>query len=162
MDNNRNIVNRTLVIADEKALAPLAANLAPLLKTGDVVTLKGDLGAGKTAFTRALIHVLSPMAGEVPSPTFTLVQTYDLPAFSLWHFDLYRLAEKKRDILELGWDEARRHGVAIVEWPDRLGSLLPKDHLEVGFAFDKSSENSRVVTLNPHGTWQERLKGMAA
>lgn len=137
-------------------MAELAARLAPLLKKGDVVTLAGDLGAGKTAFARALIQSLAP-GEEVPSPTFTLVQTYDLPGLSIWHFDLYRLEEEEKDILELGWDEARRHGVSLVEWPDRLGGLLPRDRLEISIAFDKNSETSRVVTLTPFGSWAGRM-----
>lgn len=155
----------TLLIKDETALATLAARIAPLLKTGDVVTLVGDLGAGKTAFARALINSLSPLPEEVPSPTFTLVQVYDLsslsPALSIWHFDLYRLEEKAMDIIELGWDDARRDGACLVEWPDRLGSLLPKDRLEIKIGFNTDSENSRIVTLSPCGLWVTRLKGIA-
>lgn len=153
---------RTLVIENEPALAALAAKLAPLLKTGDAVTLSGALGAGKTAFARGLIHALSPDAGEVPSPTFTLVQVYNLPDLSLWHFDLYRLKEKELDILELGWEDARRFGVSLVEWPERLGGLLPKDRLEIKIDFIKDSENSRAVTLTPCGSWQARLERMTA
>lgn len=147
---------KSLEIGDEKALAALAARLAPLLKTGDVVTLEGDLGAGKTAFARALINSLSPTPEEVPSPTFTLVQTYDLPALSIWHFDLYRLEEKAIDILELGWDDARHEGVCLVEWPERLGRLLPQDRLEVRIDFHKDNKGARVVTLMPHGSWVTR------
>jgi tRNA threonylcarbamoyladenosine biosynthesis protein TsaE len=147
----------TLIIKNETELAALAARLAPLLKTGDLVTLQGDLGAGKTAFTRALINSLSPLPEEVPSPTFTLVQTYDLPHISLWHFDLYRLEEKAVDILELGWDDARREGVCLVEWPERLGRLLPKDRLEIRIDFHKENEDGRVVTLALHGSWAGRL-----
>ena len=160
-----NRTDRTLVIEDEKALQKLAARVAPQLKTGDVLTLEGPLGAGKTAFTRALIQSLDPAIGEVPSPTFTLVQAYDLarlsPPLSLWHFDLYRLAEKEIDILELGWDDARRFGVCIVEWPDRLGGLLPKDRLDINIAFVKDSENSREMTFTPHGAWNQRMKGIS-
>ena len=151
---------RTLLIENEKALKPLVASFAPLLKTGDVVTLSGSLGAGKTAFARTLIHTIYPAAGEVPSPTFTLVQVYDLPKLSIWHFDLYRLEKKEMDILELGWDEARRSGVSLVEWPDRLGSLLPKDRLEIKINFVEDSENSRQITFSPFGTWRARLKEM--
>jgi tRNA threonylcarbamoyladenosine biosynthesis protein TsaE len=141
------------IIHSESGLHALAAWLAPLLKTGDVVTLKGDLGAGKTAFARALINVLAGREEEVPSPTFTLVQTYDLPHISVWHFDLYRLDEDRRDILELGWDEARAQGLALVEWPDRLGSLLPKDRLEVEIMFQQDSDESRLVQFTPFGKW---------
>jgi len=154
------MTHRTLLIDNENALKPLAARFAALLKTGDVVTLSGSLGAGKTTFARTLIHTLSPAIREVPSPTFTLVQVYDLPGLFIWHFDLYRLEEKEMDILELGWDEARRSGVSLVEWPDRLGSLLPKDRLEIKFDFVEDSENSRQITLIPFGTWCARLKEM--
>ncbi|MBI3441339.1 MAG: tRNA (adenosine(37)-N6)-threonylcarbamoyltransferase complex ATPase subunit type 1 TsaE [Proteobacteria bacterium] len=148
----------SLEIRDKKGMAALAARIAPLLKTADVVTLVGGLGAGKTTFARSLINILSPELQEVPSPTFTLVQVYDLPSFSIWHFDLYRLKEKKADILELGWDDARRFGVSLVEWPDRLGSLLPRDRLEISIDFNKDSENSRMFTLTAYGSWRERLE----
>ena len=150
----------TLFIKDEKALAALAARIAPLLKTGDVVTLQGDLGTGKSTFARALIRSLSDKQEEVPSPTFTLVQVYDLPQVSIWHFDLYRLEEKAMDILELGWDDARRDGVCLVEWPDKLGKLLPKERLDIKIGFNKDSENSRTITLSSHGSWIIRMKGI--
>jgi tRNA threonylcarbamoyladenosine biosynthesis protein TsaE len=150
----------TINIADEAALHKLAARLAKQLKTGDVVALYGDLGAGKTSFARGLINALSPVAEEVPSPTFTLVQVYDAQDPNIWHFDLYRI-EKHDDILELGWEEARRQGVALVEWPERLGTLLPKDRLEISIEFGADSDNSRVVTLTPHGKWHARHKEVA-
>jgi tRNA threonylcarbamoyladenosine biosynthesis protein TsaE len=139
------------IIYSESEMDVLAARLAPQLKAGDVVTLRGDLGAGKTAFARALINALSPTPQEVPSPTFTLVQTYELAHFMIWHFDLYRLQEKEIDILELGWEEALQTGVSLVEWPERLGSLLPKDRLEIDITFHEGSENARVITFTPFG-----------
>lgn len=137
-------------------MANLATTLAPLLQKGDVVTLSGDLGSGKTSFCRALINALSPIPEEVPSPTFTLVQVYDLPTLSLWHFDLYRLNDEARDILELGWEEARRYGVCLVEWAERLGSLLPANRLEIDISFDSENETARHVTFQPFGIWQSR------
>lgn len=151
-------------VENETAMAALAAKIGVLLRPGDVVTLEGGLGAGKTAFARALINSLSAAPEEVPSPTFTLVQAYDLPKLSppisLWHFDLYRLPEKEIDILELGWEDARRGGVCLVEWPGRLGGLLPRDRLEIKIDFVKDSENYRDVTLIPMGTWTGRIEGM--
>ncbi|MBU6475609.1 MAG: tRNA (adenosine(37)-N6)-threonylcarbamoyltransferase complex ATPase subunit type 1 TsaE [Alphaproteobacteria bacterium] len=146
----------TLIIENEAALAGLAARLAPLLKRGDVLTLKGDLGAGKTAFARALIRTLAGESVDVPSPTFTLVQVYDFPSFSVYHFDLYRLEGKEIDILELGWDDARRDGVCLVEWPERLGALLPQDRLEIAINFHKSNETVREIALKPFGAWMAR------
>lgn len=145
----------TVHVQSEAELQALAAKIAKELKLGDVITLHGDLGAGKTSFARGLINALGPVAEEVPSPTFTLVQVYDAQEPAIWHFDLYRI-EKPEDILELGWDEVRRQGAALIEWPERLGTLLPKDRLEISIEFGADSENSRVVTLTPHGKWRSR------
>lgn len=147
--------SRTIRIEHEEDMRVLAVRLAQILKTGDVIALQGVLGAGKTTFARALVNALAPAEEEVPSPTFTLVQVYDAQNPPIWHFDLYRL-EKERDILELGWEEARRHGVALVEWPERLGSLLPKDRLEININFVGDSENAREVSFTPHGKWITR------
>ncbi|MBB6253606.1 tRNA (adenosine(37)-N6)-threonylcarbamoyltransferase complex ATPase subunit type 1 TsaE [Nitrospirillum iridis] len=144
----------TLDLADEAATARLAATLGRLLTTGDVVALSGDLGAGKSAFARHLIRSLGDADEEVPSPTFTLVQTYDLPGFPLWHFDLYRLTAPD-EVLELGWEEVRHEGVALVEWPARLGALLPADRLDLDLAI--TGPESRRATLTGHGAWTARL-----
>ena len=146
----------TQAVENEEELGVFAAKLAGLLQTGDVVTLHGDLGAGKTALSRHIIRALAGFDEEVPSPTFTLVQVYDLPDFTLWHFDLYRLAEEERDILELGWEDARRDGVALVEWPDRLGSLLPPDRLEINIRFIEGKDTARVLAITPCGGCDSR------
>lgn len=134
----------TLDLPDEAATAALAARLAALLQPGDVVLLAGDLGAGKSFLARALIRAAAGEPElEVPSPTFTLVQSYDLPAGELWHFDLYRLAAPD-EVLELGWDEARL-GICLVEWPDRLGPLTPADRLKIELAHGPG--DGRVATI---------------
>lgn len=147
----------TVRIDHEEEMRVLAVRIAQILKTGDVLTLTGGLGAGKTVFARALVNALAPAPEEVPSPTFTLVQVYENQSPAIWHFDLYRL-ESEDEILELGWDEARRQGVALVEWPERLGGLLPRDRLEISIEFTADSENARQVTFTPHGKWIDRQK----
>lgn len=147
----------TVRIDHEEDMRVLAVRLAQILKTGDVIALTGGLGAGKTVFARALVNALAPAPEEVPSPTFTLVQVYDNQSPAIWHFDLYRL-ESQDEILELGWEEARRQGVAVVEWPERLGGLLPKDRLEINIEFTADSENARQVTFTPYGKWIGRQK----
>lgn len=148
---------KTLIIENEAALHQLAAQLAPLLVAGDVVCLKGGLGAGKTSFSRGLIAVLAGEAVEVPSPTFTLVQAYEGLVPPIWHLDLYRLT-RERDILELGWEEGRRFAALLVEWPERLGGFLPADRLEIDISFAENAPTGRIVTLSAFGAgWQSRI-----
>jgi tRNA threonylcarbamoyladenosine biosynthesis protein TsaE len=148
-------LNRRL--SDPAATARLAGWLAPLLRPGDAVLLSGDLGCGKTTFVRALVEAACGGPVEVPSPTFTLVQTYDLPTVPLWHFDLYRLAEPE-EVLELGWEEALSEAAVLVEWPGRLGPLTPADRLEIAFAFlPAGPADARLASLAGHGAWAGRL-----
>ncbi len=122
-------------LPDEAATERLGALLADRLRPRDVVTLRGGLGAGKTTLARAILRAAS---GDpelvVPSPTFTLVEVYDTRRGVFWHFDLYRL-EAPEQVFELGWEEARTDGIVLLEWPERLGTLLPQ-HLSVTLEVD--------------------------
>ena len=139
-------------LPDEGATERLGASLADRLRPRDVVALQGGLGAGKTTLARAILRAASREPTlVVPSPTFTLVEVYETPGGTFWHFDLYRL-EDPDQVFELGWEEARAEGVALVEWAERLGRLLPKERL--------------TVTLTVEGQWRhadlqgdERLVG---
>jgi len=148
-----------LPLPDLAATAALGRALARLLRPGDVVALHGDLGAGKTALARALIRALPGPAGaaeeEVPSPTFTLVQTYDREPAAVWHFDLYRL-ESAREVEELGLSEALAGGITLIEWPERLGGRLPAETLHVTLIFEADGEGRRAV-LAGGGDWPVRL-----
>ena len=141
-------------LADEKAAAAFGAKLATALKPGAVICLDGPLGAGKTTVSRGIIQAYAG-AREVPSPTFTLVETYDGPHGALWHFDLYRL-EKPQDLWELGLEEALEEGIVLVEWPDRAVSILPKDALSI--SFEILENDARRVTLKAPETWREPLQ----
>jgi tRNA threonylcarbamoyladenosine biosynthesis protein TsaE len=140
-------------LADLDDTRALARALALLLDQGDVVALGGALGAGKTSFARFLIEALSIRVGvqapnEVPSPTYTLVQTYDVGPLSVWHFDLYRL-DQPEDALELAIEEAFNDAVSLIEWPERLGPYLPDDRLEIGFT--RMMDGTRKVHINGCG-----------
>jgi tRNA threonylcarbamoyladenosine biosynthesis protein TsaE len=133
------------------ATTRLASRLAPLLRRGDAVLLEGPLGAGKTAFARALLRAISGNEMlEVPSPSYTLVQTYEAGALTLHHFDLWRL-NGPECLVELGWDEARSD-VVLVEWPDRLGPLRPESAMTITLA--PAGETARLATLRG---WETRL-----
>lgn len=149
----------TAKLQDENATAALAGVVADWLRRGDMVALYGDLGAGKTSFCRALISALAGTPQEVPSPTFTLVQTYDVRPATVWHFDLYRLSGMD-EMYELGWDDARSDGITLVEWPDRLEDLLPEDRLDINLTFGNDGETVRYALLTFHGEWAARLKDM--
>ncbi len=143
---------------DQDATAALAQALSAHLRRGDIVGLAGTLGAGKTAFARALIQALGE-TGEVPSPTFTLVQIYEVGAAPVWHFDLYRIIEPE-EVYELGVEEAFADAISIIEWPARLQHLTPASWLEITFALT-ADPGARAITLRGHGAWAERLRGLA-
>ncbi len=116
----------TIFLPDDNATTALGLKLAPVLQVGDCLLLSGDIGAGKTALCRAIIHGRLNRLEDVPSPTFTIVQTYEATDGDIWHCDLYRLASPD-DALELGLDDAFENAICLIEWPDRLGSETPKD-----------------------------------
>lgn len=118
----------SITLSSEDETARLARSLAPHLQGGDIILLEGSIGAGKSFFARALILSLLETPEDIPSPTFTLVQTYDAPKFEVWHCDLYRLTSPY-EAQELGLEDAFDTALCLVEWPDRLGDLAPKDAL---------------------------------
>ena len=113
--------------------AEIARSLAPALAKGDVILLEGHIGGGKTHFARSLIQHLLQSDEDVPSPTFTLVQTYDAPDYEIWHADLYRLSHPD-EVFELGLIDAFTDALCLVEWSDRLGELAPKSALSLAFS----------------------------
>jgi tRNA threonylcarbamoyladenosine biosynthesis protein TsaE len=143
-----------IALPDAAATAALAARVAPLAARGDVVALSGTLGAGKTTFARGFIAARAGRPIEVPSPTFTLVQTYDLASGAIWHFDLYRL-ERADDAIELGIDEAFADAISLIEWPERLGDLLPARRLDITLAFVAGGRAARF------DGWSDRLAALA-
>ncbi|MEX0968829.1 MAG: tRNA (adenosine(37)-N6)-threonylcarbamoyltransferase complex ATPase subunit type 1 TsaE [Paracoccaceae bacterium] len=131
--------------------AALAGRLAGVLRAGDVLLLEGPVGAGKTHFARALIQAWLGQPEDVPSPSFTLVQTYARGNQTLWHTDLYRLTSPQ-EIDELGLFDAFESAICLVEWPDRLGNEAPTRHLRITFA-QGVGDDLRDITLNPVGDW---------
>lgn len=136
----------------------LASRLALFLQAGDVVALSGPLSAGKTTLARALVTRLGG-EGEVPSPTFALMQRYETPRLTLTHCDLYRLGPSELD--ELGLDDALGEGAVIIEWPERAASWLPGDRLDIAMD-ETATPNARRIVLTGHGDWAERLDRLRA
>ena len=133
------------------------SRLAAALRPGDVVLLTGDLGAGKTTLARAVIAKMCDVE-DAPSPTYTLVQIYDMAAGGeLWHADLYRI-EDPSELDELGLEEAFDFAVCLVEWPDRLGGAVPPDRLEILLTGGAPGlESEREARITGFGRWEERL-----
>ncbi len=157
------MVEYRLSLENQSATERLAADIANALEPGDVVTLSGDLGAGKTTFARALIRKLaSDPALAVPSPTFTLMQTYALPRFALVHADLYRLASAD-ELDELGLEDESEGGVLLIEWPDRAGNRLPADRIDLAFRLmPQASADARQAILTGHGALGSRAERLMA
>ena len=140
----------------------LAGRLSTMLKTGDILTFEGTLGAGKTEFCRAIIHALGYQE-DVPSPTFNLVQIYepeidDLNTPAVWHLDLYRL-ESARDVFELGIEDGFDTAVTMIEWPDRMGDYLPAEHLKIKLSHG-DLDGSRNISFEGSPGWLDRIAGL--
>ena len=149
-----------LALASEDDTRALAKRFAGLLRAGDVLLLEGPIGAGKTAFARALILARLAASGlppeDVPSPTFTLVQTYDVGDTEIWHADLYRLSHSS-EAIELGLEDAFASAICLVEWPDRLGGHVPDTALHLNFE-PQSSGEARRLRISGAEAWAGRLR----
>ncbi len=151
----------TANLPNEQATVRFAAEIGSLLEPGDLVTLSGALGAGKTTFARALIRYLGSDATiEVPSPTFTLLQSYDLPRFPLVHADLFRLAGAA-ELAELGFDDLPENTVVLMEWADRASGLLPPGRLDITFTLaPQLGATVRNVRYTGYGAFAARVERM--
>lgn len=151
------ILSRNL--PDAAATEAFARTLSTSARAGDVFLLHGPVGAGKTAFSRALIGALRERAGlpaeDVPSPTFTLVQTYHVDDLEIWHADLYRLSGPD-GVLELGLDEAFETALCLIEWPDRLGDDRPTGAIDVTLAY--ALGDTRTITLSAAASTLDRFR----
>ena len=138
------MTTKTWTAKTEDDTATIARTIADMLPPRAVVCLSGPMGSGKTSFCRALIrHVLKNPDEVVPSPTYSLVQTYDDGA--IWHFDLYRL-DHPEDIYDVGWEEALTAPLCLIEWPEMAGDLLPRQSINI--TLEATDDTSRVITLN--------------
>jgi tRNA threonylcarbamoyl adenosine modification protein YjeE len=155
-------LHRSRRLPSVDATTRLAELLSEHVRRGDFIGLAGTLGVGKTTFARAFINAIARRGGapeeEVPSPTFTLVQSYELPGLIVSHFDLYRI-ERPDEIHELGLDDAIADGAVLIEWPERLESFLPSDRLELILSAG-ANPDERIAELIGYGEWAERLAGI--
>lgn len=148
-----------MTLPNADATARLGMAVGSCLKTGDTLLLGGPVGAGKTHFARALIQSILNVPEDVPSPTFTIVQTYDTVRGPLWHTDLYRIGDVS-ELDELGLTDAFEDSICLVEWPDKLGAMTPTTALAITF---DPQDDARVVTLSwSAGNWGTRLADLLA
>jgi tRNA threonylcarbamoyladenosine biosynthesis protein TsaE len=146
-----------LRLCSPQQTADLAERLGARLRPGDTILLEGPIGAGKTHFARSLIQSQLSQHEDVPSPTFTLVQTYDASEAEIWHADLYRLTSPD-EVVELGLTDAFSTAICLVEWPDRLGGLTPKHALTLRFSPADSEDTRHFEAIWSDPSWTARLK----
>ena len=160
--NNQNCIApvATLLLSTEDETFGFGRTLAKLASAGDLVTLSGPLGVGKTVLARGFITQRLGYNTDVASPTFTLVNVYDGVTPPIWHFDFYRL-ENPQDIEELGLDEALADGISIIEWPERAASWLPTERLDITLGIEAATR-SRIVTLSASQAWAVRVEALIA
>jgi len=151
-------LNIDLKNADETA--KFAQLLAQSVSIGDTILLTGDLGAGKTHFARAFIKSLLMDDEDVPSPTFTLVQTYDTSVGEVWHADLYRLSDEQ-EIEELGLSDAMLDAICLIEWPDRLGTYTPSNALFLQLTTSTDLDARQLTAHWEDQKWTAKLAGCA-
>ncbi|NUH66959.1 tRNA (adenosine(37)-N6)-threonylcarbamoyltransferase complex ATPase subunit type 1 TsaE [Sulfitobacter sp. S0837] len=147
----------SVTLTSPEDTANRARALADLLRPGDVILLSGDVGAGKTHFARSLIQNLLAEPEDIPSPTFTLVQTYEGQTSAIWHADLYRLTST-HEIEELGLVDAFHDAICLVEWPDRLGPLTPAQALHIDLSPGPDDQSRQLVAQWEGAEWGDRLK----
>jgi len=150
-------MNLTVPLTSAEHTAALAQRLGAQLHAGDTILLTGDVGAGKTHFARALIQSLLAQPEDVPSPTFTLVQTYDAAdGTEIWHADLYRLTGPS-EIEELGLIDALTNAICLIEWPDRLASLRPANALDITLCATDEDDHRLLTAQWSDPRWTTRL-----
>lgn len=136
----------------------IAKRLGQIVSIGDCILLQGAIGAGKTHFARSFLHAVMDVPEDVPSPTFTIVQTYETRIGQVWHADLYRLGSPD-ELVEIGLADAFETAVCLIEWPDRLGDLCPSNALTMVFNDVADDPEARVLNLSwTDHDWDERLK----
>lgn len=148
----------SLEINNLKSLGRLAKLISNYIEIGDVITLRGDIGIGKTTFARLFISSIAGYKEVVPSPTFNLALNYSYDRFNIWHFDLYRLSNCE-EIWDLGIEEAFLEGISLIEWPDIMQEYLPENILDIYFYYsDPLKENCRKLVLKGYGNWFHRIE----
>ena len=136
-------------ISHPDEMAEISNMIISEIKTGDIITLRGNLGAGKTTLSKYIIHALTDSKNDVTSPTFNLVATYDSGKDEIWHFDLYRL-ENQNDAFELGIEDAFERAISIIEWPEIIEDILPHDKIiDVKISYGKT-ERERLIKITDY------------
>ena len=149
------MLKQQIHLKNQEEMKNFAAKLAKVAKLGDIITLSGNLGVGKTSFSQFFIRSLTDEDVEVTSPTFNLLHVYSLKTLQIWHFDLYRL-KNKQEIYELGIEDAFDNGVSLIEWPEIIKDSLPKNRLDLELAFSRP-DDARIINWKGSIKWAELL-----
>lgn len=134
-----------IILNSEKETIEFGKKIAANLKMGDIIVLSGDLGSGKTKLTEGILSFFG-LENEISSPTFTIVNEYQTPNFSIYHFDVYRLANYD-EFIAIGGEEYFEKGVSIIEWGEMIEEILPPNYTKISFSRDLENENRRILKI---------------
>ena len=148
---------KSVHLKTETATRKFALELGAVLLRGDIVLLRGDIGTGKSFIARVVIQSLQEQPEDIPSPTFTLVQTYKTCVGEVWHADLYRLSSVG-EVEELGLLEAFDSAICLIEWPDILGPLIPEKALQIDISYASKNEERQIALHYEERFWSKRLE----
>lgn len=149
----------SFILSSLKSTNSLAEKIAEKTNKGDVICLYGELGVGKTAFAKAFINHFFEKPQKVTSPTFNILQIYKSKKVKLSHYDLYRV-KAQNEVIELGIDESFNEGITLIEWPEVIQDLLPKNRIEVKLSYSPNDKDNRIVSITGYGFWSTIIKDM--
>lgn len=144
-----------IYLKDQEQTKKFASKVAKISESGDIITFSGNLGVGKTSFIQYFIRSLSDKEVEVTSPTFNLLHIYQVNSLEIWHFDLYRL-KKKEEVYEIGIEDAFDKGLSLIEWPEIIIDILPKNRLDLKIEFTEEKE-ARIISWSGSNKWIKSL-----
>ncbi len=156
INSNLSTCSKLFKINSVKSMSFLAKSIASHSTVGDIICLKGNLGVGKTTFARYFISSIANKKENVVSPTFNLLIVYPYANYTVWHYDLFRIKDKE-EIWDIGFQDAVKEGITLIEWPENMGSYIPNNRLDLNISLNPNESEERLIDCVGYGNWIQRV-----